>query len=125
MKDVDAGFLIELQKHAIYSGSGDEAFLAGVVRDWGTLDYIASKINEAKTPLMRASTALCLISNLHPFMDGNKRTALLTCHMLLKPYVVAEDSDKMDVFIREVGSGTYDVGDVCDWLKERIKVFTR
>ena len=53
---------------------------AGIL-DHGTLEHIVSKAEA--DPVVRASIYLHDIIKLHPFFDGNKRTAVNVCFLVL------------------------------------------
>ena len=50
----------------------------GVVVNRGNLEFIIEKAKAAKTLIKKASIFLYDIIRLHPFLDGNKRTAFHT-----------------------------------------------
>ncbi|MBC7079585.1 MAG: Fic family protein [Methanothrix sp.] len=57
----------------------------GRIRDEGTVDYVFGKINGADDVFEKAAWALYM-SRLHPFYDGNKRTAFVIAAMILRIY---------------------------------------
>jgi len=61
------------------------------------------------------------IARNHPFVDGNKRTALLACEgfLFLNGYrVVSEKEEKYLMYIW-IAAGQISQGEFTDWLKQR------
>ena len=75
--------LKEIHRIAIGYAVNDESALMDTVRDQGTLDYIASRYEDTEGSLERAAWLLWSISTMHPFMEGNKRAAVLACECAL------------------------------------------
>ena len=63
------------------------------------------------------------IGSQHPFVDGNKRTALVVAENVLgqKEYYIAADEDIIVEFMLAVASYTYEPDEIGSWLKEHVK----
>jgi death-on-curing family protein len=48
------------------------------------LDFLLEKVKGAKTITRKAAMLMCDIVRMHPFLDGNKRTAFVTMDLFLK-----------------------------------------
>ena len=56
------------------------------------------------------------IANFHPFVEGNKRTALqIAIRLLRNGGYELDDDDETYLFIRDVASGMYDREEIEDW----------
>lgn len=96
------------------------------VRDAGLLD---SALNKPKQlwhygePLpdmadLAAAYAYGIACN-HPFIDGNKRTALVVCRLFLKLNnidFVADQTDKYDTFIK-LAAGELSEHELAEWIR--------
>ena len=62
------------------------------------------------------------ISSYHPFVDGNKRTALVAADVCLRlnGYRLA-DSDDLESFFWSIARGEQEVEDIEEWLKKQAK----
>jgi death-on-curing family protein len=60
----------------------------GVVLNQGNLEAVIEKASHAKTPENYASRILYETISLHPFLDGNKRTAITAFDTVLKANAV-------------------------------------
>jgi death on curing protein len=71
----------------------------------------------------RAATALHAIGSQHPFIDGNKRTALVVAENVLgqEGYYIAADEDTIVEFMLAVASYNHETGTIEQWLKEHAK----
>ena len=71
---------------------------------------------------LAASLAFGLARN-HPFVDGNKRTAFVSCRTFLAlngANLVASDEDKYLTFLA-LGEGRLSVADLATWLRPRLQ----
>ena len=108
-------------KYAIDSGARDEQALRDAVRDEGTLHHICRLANNEEDPIRRAALLLHHISTMHPFVEGNKRTALLAAEDAIgSGHSIDSTGDELNDFIRSVASGQEDLGSVEEWLKKKI-----
>lgn len=95
--------LMEIHRKAIMCASSDESSLADAVRDEGTLEYILNHCESIKDPYLRAEQYLWCISNWHPFVEGNKRTAWLAAQDTLQGMVFyCDDAELWNMRIREI-----------------------
>jgi len=97
--------------------------LSGVVRDYGTLEYICDRCNEESDTVKSASIALFYIANYHPFFDANKRTALLTAAAILEDRYMLKppQSECVDAEIRHIACTEGTLEESEDWLRRNIK----
>ncbi|MDE1856396.1 MAG: Fic family protein [Candidatus Micrarchaeota archaeon] len=56
---------------------------SGTVINTGNLEFIVAKLSESKDVIEGAALLLFYIVNLHPFLEGNKRTAYLAAKTFL------------------------------------------
>lgn len=71
---------------------------------------------------LAASYAYGLAKN-HPFVDGNKRTALVVCETFLidNGYVLAASDAELAVLFEELAAGGLSEREFAEWLRERIE----
>ena len=66
----------------------------------------------------KAALAIDYITNFHPFVEGNKRTAFqLALALLRNGGYELNDDESTFVFIKDVASGKYNRKEIEDWLK--------
>ena len=101
----------------------------GIISE-GLLDSaLARAINilnytEPSVSVLACSYAFGICNN-HPFLDGNKRTALIVCLLFLRinGYIlVASEEEKYDIFIK-VATNKLSEDEFIRWLEDRILVF--
>lgn len=72
----------------------------------------------------KAAALAWSIAKNHPFVDGNKRAALITANLFLlanKHVLLATHSDALTICIRIAGGdGSIELADVSQWFAERI-----
>ena len=70
---------------------------------------------------LAASYAFGLAKN-HPFIDGNKRTALVVCETFLNDngYALDVTDAEMAVVFEDLAAGDLSEDELADWLRERI-----
>lgn len=72
------------------------------------------------TPFLKASALLHSLVNNHPFLDGNKRTALVCANFFLednfKVSIECSQEELVD-FGFAVAQGTLNLEEIADWLK--------
>lgn len=76
---------------------------------------------EADIARLAAAYAWSIAQN-HPFVDGNKRTALVACRVFLRLNgydLLASADEKYEVFMG-IGSGAVSEGELVQWLRKRI-----
>ena len=71
------------------------------------------------TPLLKAGALLESLCNNHPFVDGNKRTALVVAALLLHREGIELDIplDEGEAFMLRVAQGAHDAGSVAKQLE--------
>lgn len=99
------------------------------VRDMGLLESALSRPKnieayepEADIARLAAAYAFGIAKN-HPFVDGNKRTALVACRtfLILNGYQLnAEPADKYLTFL-SLAEGTLSEDELAAWLRHRVK----
>lgn len=65
------------------------------------------------------------ISKNHPFIDGNKRTALVACHTFLRAncwQLVASQTEQVRIVL-QLAAGVIDEEALAAWLRERLVPF--
>lgn len=71
---------------------------------------------------LAASYAYGLAKN-HPFIDGNKRTALVVCETFLVDNgceLIASDAE-LAVLFEEMAAGEINEGEIAEWFRERVR----
>jgi death-on-curing protein len=78
------------------------------------------RANRTEDTFTRAAIILHAIGSQHPFMDGNKRTALIVAENVLDQsgFFIAADEDSIVQFMLEVASYTHDPDEIEQWLRE-------
>ena len=99
------------------------------VRDMGLLESALSRPKnieayepEADVTRLAAAYAFGIAKN-HPFVDGNKRTALVACRtfLILNGYQLnAEPADKYLTFL-SLAEGSLSEDELAEWLRHRVK----
>jgi death on curing protein len=82
--------------------------------------------NEASLPEALAAKAAHIlfgIISLHPFIDGNKRTAYGTADIFLRlnGYSIRADPQESQKFIVRIAGGQTDEAEVKGWIRQRLK----
>ena len=110
--------IIEIHDRIIkkYGGSG------GVLNE-GTLDLLVYKINRADDVFKQAALILHTIAAQHPFIDGNKRTALVTAENVLRGagYYLHSDVDEIVDFMQKIAEYKCTVKTIEKWIREKAK----
>jgi death-on-curing protein len=99
------------------------------VRDQGLLESalarpqnVAAYNPDADTAAVAAAYAFGLARN-HPFVDGNKRTALVALELFLALNgvdLLADDQSCVDVILR-LAAGDFGEPELADWLREQTR----
>lgn len=98
------------------------------VRDEGLLESALARPRQKHahgdptTPEMAAAYAFGIARN-HPFVDGNKRTALMAAYVFLHLNGFVLDAPEVDaaVTFRSLAAGEIDEMQLSDWLKANAK----
>lgn len=122
MVDLTVDKIIAVQIRIIEaSGHQEDEGTRGLVRDFGTLDFLVDEANYIKDPYRKAARVLYGIAAQHLFFQGNKRTALTVAEMILMleegSYIAAEE-EAIDLYIREVADYQHTLEDVEYWVRE-------
>lgn len=125
MVDLTVDKIIEVQTRIIKAGGHQEdEGTGGLVRDFGTLDYLVEEANYINDPCRKAALILYGIAARHPFFQGNKRTAFTVAEMILMleggSYIAAEE-EAIDLYVREVADYQHALEDVECWIQENRK----
>ena len=110
-------FFIEINRMAI-SIKPSEIDLAGLVRSESDLYFLGLKLESCDDIFEKAANALYGIAYYHPFYEGNKRTALLTCELLLDGLRIAAAEKEIYHFVLDVACGRVDVDSITKWLRK-------
>jgi len=118
MSNLTTRQIIEIHDRIIikYGGSG------GVLNE-GTLDLLVYKINRADDVFKQAALILHTIAAQHPFIDGNKRTALVTAENVLRGagYYLHSDVDEIVDFMQKIAEYKCTVKTIEKWIREKAK----
>ena len=76
-----------------------------------------------KTLLEKAAALMYNVNTLHPFVDGNKRTAYIATNIFLEfngCTIVATKEEGVGISL-EIANGNMDVNDITSWLEEHTR----
>ena len=110
-------FFVNIHRIVI-SINPSEADLAGRVRSESDLYFLGQRLESCTDKYEKAAIALYGIAYHHPFYEGNKRTALLTCELLLDDLVICAEEEDIYRFVLDVACGRVDVESIAEWLRE-------
>lgn len=109
----------QLAEHGGAEGTRDaNALLSALSRPLNLLNYGEPKPDLAA---LAASYAFRIARN-HPFVDGNKRTALVVCRTFLKMNgadIAATQEEKYQTFL-QLAEGLLTEEELADWLRVRL-----
>lgn len=119
---IDRSFVLAVhdQQLAIHGGSTG-------IRDEGLLDSALARprnlaaYREPDPAALAASYAFELTRN-HPFVDGNKRTALVVCETFIvdNGFKLEAAEAELVVLFESLAAGELSEDEVAEWLRERI-----
>jgi death-on-curing protein len=120
-KWLTAAIVAAIHDEAIYEFGG----LAGI-RDLGPLERALNRPRnqlayEPKTRLFELAATLCVgLAKNHPFVDGNKRTALLATRafLFLNAYALEPAEEDEVLTIIAVADGSLDERELAKWLQK-------
>jgi len=71
----------------------------------------------------KSAIILYLLTQNHPFVDGNKRTALSACFWFLESngYTLNVGSEDLYQFMIDIASGRLDKETVTAWMREHLR----
>jgi len=127
MNGLNVNDLMAMHRDAINEGPMEEQSVMDAVRDEGTLDYIVERSNHINDFVERSAYLLYSIASLHPFMEGNKRTALIASTSIIFKfgYRLDETKENFNQFLRKVASDEIKEKEIVIWIKKRMKSFTK
>ena len=110
--------IIEIHDEIIRQYEGAQGILSE-----STLHFMIFRSNRSRDIFRKSAIALHAIGSQHPFVDGNKRTALVVAENILgrKGYYIAADEDTIVEFMLAVASYEYETGQVQQWLEEHVR----
>lgn len=126
MVNLERSHLIVFHERAIDSGLLEETSLKGVVLYEANLIFICDGANRIEDVFEKAAFLLTRITNDHPFVEGNKRTALLVAESILglEGWTIEANPNVLNSIIRRVASGQMKQKKLCRWLRENTKKIT-
>ena len=110
-------FFVNINRMAI-STNPSEIDLAGCVRSESDLYFLGLKLESCEDKFERAANALYCIAYNHPFYEGNKRTALVTCELLLDDLMIVAPEREICHFVLDVACGKVDLDTITKWLRK-------
>ena len=114
--DYPVEYFKEIHRIAI-SNNPSETNLAGVVRSESDLYFLGMTLEKCKDKYEKAANVLLTIASRHPFYEGNKRTALLACELLLDDLVITAPEKEIYHFVLNVACDKVDLNSIITWLK--------
>jgi death-on-curing protein len=110
--------IIEIHDEIIREFDGASGILSE-----STLHFMVFRVSKIRNIFKRAATVLHAIGSQHPFIDGNKRTALVVAENVLgqKGYYIAADEDTIVDFMLAVASYKREPDAIEQWLKDHVK----
>ena len=116
MSDLTVEKIVEIHDEIILRYDGAQGVLSEA-----TLHFMVFRANRTEDTFTRAAIILHAIGSQHPFMDGNKRTALIVAENVLgqSGFFIAADEDSIVQFMLEVASYTHDPDEIEQWLREQ------
>ncbi len=115
--------LLDIHDQVVHSPDG----AAPGVRDLGALEAIVARPQSAfggiefyPTLPSKAAALMDSIIHRHPFVDGNKRTALLAAAFMLDEadYILTASQQEMTDVAVQVADNQLDVKTLCQWLEQ-------
>jgi death-on-curing protein len=115
MDDLTVEKIIEIHDEVIANYEGTSGLLSEA-----TLDYLVYRLNREKRVLRRAALAMHAIGSQHPFIDGNKRTALIVSENILgqEGLYLDLDDDRIVEFMLGVASYKFRPEEIEQWIQD-------
>ena len=115
MDDLTVEKIIEIHDEVIANYEGTSGLLSEA-----TLDYLVYRLNREKRVLRRAALAMHAIGSQHPFIDGNKRTALIVSENILgqEGLYLNLDDDRIVEFMLGVASYKFRPEEIEQWIQD-------
>jgi death-on-curing protein len=110
--------IIEIHDEIILKFDGAHGVLSE-----STLHFMVFRVNKIEDIFRNAATVLHAIGSQHPFVDGNKRTALVVAENVLgqRGYYIAADEENIVEFMLAVASYKLEPDTIEQWLKDHVK----
>jgi len=117
--DLNAEKIIEMHNDIIKDFGGEPG-----LRDPATIEYVVYRVNRSRNSFRNAAIALYGIATGHPFIDGNKRTALVVAENILADSGYYLDASEPEVvgFMVQVAQYNLTEPSVEGWIKERARL---
>jgi death-on-curing protein len=120
---LDVEIIVDLHAEQLALFGGPEG-----IRDQGMLESALgrpiNKFSYGETDLAALAAAYAFgIARNHPFVDGNKRTALVVCETFIIDnghFLAAPDAELVVVF-ENLASGNVSEDELAEWLREYVK----
>jgi len=118
MSDLTVEKIIEIHDEILRKYDGAQGILSEA-----TLHFMIFRATRIKDLVGKAAAILHAIGSQHPFVDGNKRTALVAAENVLgqEGYYIAADEDTIVEFLLAVASYKYEPADIARWLENHVK----
>jgi len=118
MSDLTVEKIIEIHDEIILKFDGSHGVLSE-----STLHFMVFRVNKIEDFFRKAATVLHAIGSQHPFVDGNKRTALVVAENVLgqRGYYIAADEENIVEFMLAVASYKLEPDTIERWLKDHGK----
>ena len=114
MEQITVEKIIEIHDEVILNYDGASGILSE-----STLDYLVYRLKAHKHVFQRAALALHAIGSQHPFIDGNKRTALIVSENILgqERLYLAVGDDQIVEFMLGVASYRTGLDEIERWIQ--------
>jgi len=119
---ITSELIMRIHREAIDGGKEEEQSLRDAIRDEGCIQSICYG-DDFEDPFKRASYFLHRIATRHPFFEGNKRTAFMVAAIIIyfdTEYIIENDNDENDRFVRDVASDLVEEEEIKKWLKDHV-----
>ncbi len=95
----------------------------GGIINAGNLDFIVAQANSVDNLIKKLATLLFGIVARHPFVDGNKRTALVVVEAILRTSGKGLTASEKDLWavLNKISIGEMNVKQIAEWLSKNIK----
>lgn len=110
--------IIEIHDRIIVKSGGHSGIIS-----YGNLDFVISQTKIPKTIERKVATLFYGILTSHPFVDGNKRTALVSIQTFLNENnkkFIAGDEELWNI-VHKISEEKLKFEEVVSWIKKNIK----
>ena len=116
--DISVENIIEIHDYAIKRWGG----LPGV-RDEATLEYLIYTVKKENDPVEKSALIIYTLATLHPFMDGNKRTAFMAANnqFALYGYLIDTSNEEVYQFMLMVADNQKTLKDIKRWVRRYMR----